>query len=73
MLQCKKITEAPGRASFIALFVAVLWPLARQSQQSYRSARTGIAARFANDCTDYGEFASTRRYWSRELFEASLR
>jgi hypothetical protein len=26
MLQCKKITEAPGRASFIVRFVALLGP-----------------------------------------------
>jgi hypothetical protein len=32
MLQCKKITEAPGRASFIRPFVAVFGVIARQSQ-----------------------------------------
>jgi hypothetical protein len=64
MLHCKKITEATGRASFIAPFVAVSGPVARQSLHSYRSAGSGIVARIAARRADYGEFASAVQYLS---------
>jgi hypothetical protein len=61
MLQCKKITEAPGTASFIVRFVALFASVDRQSQHSCRSADEQIAARFTADRAHYGEFASARR------------
>jgi len=46
MLQCKKYTEASGRASFIVCFAADFCLEARQSQQSWGYTETEIAAVF---------------------------
>jgi hypothetical protein len=46
MLQCKKYTEAPGRASFIARFVAVFRARTLQTQQLCGYQERRIAAEF---------------------------
>jgi len=46
MLQCKKYTEASGRASFIVRFAADFCLDARKSQQSWGYTETEIAAVF---------------------------